>query len=152
MASLSKSASTNSRWLPLLAWIAVIFLFSTDTFADARTSGVIIPVLHWLFPGLTPEQLELGHAICRKAGHVFEFFVLGILAWRARAEWIFSMALILLVAITDEFHQSFVPSRTSSIMDVGYDLAGGIGALWVVSRLRRKIGARPLVSLFPASR
>lgn len=140
MMSLSKSASTSSRWLPLLAWIFVIFVFSTDNFADTKTSGVIIPVLHWLFPGLSQEQLNLAHVICRKAGHVLEFFVLGLLAWRAfgtertsgMKQWISSAALVFAVAMTDEFHQSFVPTRTASIIDVGYDLSGGIAALLIV--------------------
>jgi VanZ family protein len=149
--SLSKSASTSSRWLPLLAWILVISFFSTDRFAGGETSRFILPALRWLFPGLSPQQLELGHAICRKAGHVLEFFVLGLLASRAFQTgdthgwrpWIASAALVLLVAIFDEFHQSFVPSRTSSIMDVGYDFAGGLMALFLLSKLRDETRTLP---------
>jgi VanZ family protein len=149
--SLSKSVSTSSRWLPLLAWILVIFFFSTDRFAGGETSRFIIPALHWLFPSFSPEQLALGHAICRKAGHVLEFFVLGLLAWRAFQtedvrewrSWISSAALVLFVALLDEFHQSFVPSRTSSITDVGYDFAGGLMALLLISRFRNETRTLP---------
>ena len=54
------------------------------------------------------------------------------------------MALVLVVAVSDEFHQSFVPSRTSALTDVGYDFAGGMAALLLMSRLRNE--TRPLPS------
>jgi VanZ family protein len=102
--------------------------------------------LKFLLPFLSPDQLLIGHAICRKAGHILEYFVLGVLAWRAfrgdsrdgPAVWLRSAALVLMVALTDEFHQSFVSSRTSSIIDVGYDFLGGIAALGVLSRFRNE--------------
>ncbi len=41
--------------------------------------------------------------------------------------WAISAALLSAVyAFTDEFHQSFVPTRTASFLDVGIDTAGGI--------------------------
>jgi len=144
---LSRSVSTKTRWLLLAAWIGLIFFFSTDSFSGHKTSRIIIPVLKFLMPSLSPEQLETGHTICRKAGHVLEYFVLGTLAWRAfrgesrgggRMVLLKSAALLLLVALTDEFHQSFVASRTSSIIDVGYDFIGGIVALGLLSRFRHE--------------
>ncbi len=36
------------------------------------------------------------------------------------------MILVALFAVTDEIHQSYVGSRTASVVDVGIDLAGGI--------------------------
>ena len=141
--SSSQSVSTKLRGLALLVWILVIFLFSTDSFSSAETSGVIIPTLRFLFPLITPAQLEFGHIVCRKAGHLLEYFVLGVLAWRAFGAqqrnrlkpWLAAATLVLVVALTDEFHQSFVPSRTSSLTDVGYDFTGGIIALLFMPRL-----------------
>ena len=143
---LFRSASTRSRWFLLVAWISVIFFFSTDSFSGDHTSRIILPVLKSLLPFLSPDQLQIGHAICRKAGHILEYFVLGVLAWRAfrgdsrdgGAVWLQSAALVLMVAVTDEFHQSFVASRTSSIIDVGYDFIGGIAALGLLSRFRNE--------------
>jgi len=40
-------------------------------------------------------------------------------------------------AATDEFHQSLVPTRTASFMDVGIDTAGGILALFVIGWCHR---------------
>lgn len=108
-----------------------------------------MPVLKFFLPFLSPEQLGLAHGVCRKAGHVLEYFVLGTLAWRAitpdPAAWVrarvLAMALVLAVAASDEFHQSFVPSRTSALTDVGYDFIGGMAAVAVMSRLRNETRA-----------
>jgi VanZ family protein len=148
---LSASGSTK-RWIALLAWIAVIFIFSTDSFSSSDTSRIIVPVLKFLFPFLSPEQLSLGHAVCRKAGHVLEYFVLGVMVWRAlnpdrasqasQAPWkkarLLAVGLVLAVALSDEFHQAFVPSRTSALTDVGYDVIGGMVALMLMSRFRNE--------------
>jgi VanZ family protein len=138
--------TTRGRWVLLIVWIFVISFFSTDSFSDARTSGIIIPVLKFLLPFASPEQLEIGHSICRKAGHVLEYFVLGILAWRAfrgdlrdgSAVLLKSVSLVLVVALTDELHQSFTSTRVSSIIDVGYDFFGGLVAICVLSRFRNE--------------
>jgi VanZ family protein len=102
-------------------------------------------VLKFLFPSFSPDQLQVAHVICRKAGHVLEYFVLGVLAWRAtsttpfavRPEWL-TVALVLAVALSDEFHQSFVPSRTGALGDVGYDFFGGLMGLTLMLRLRNE--------------
>src|SRR4026208_1875616 len=129
--SLYPSSSTSGRWFALLGWPVVVFTFSTDSFSSAETSRILGPALKYLFPSLAPEQLEFLHLVCRKAGHILEYFVLGVLAWRAlRADMsqnrtlrvrVLAAGFVVAVAFSDEFHQFFVPSRTSSLVDVGYD-------------------------------
>jgi len=128
--------------------MAVIFFFSTDTFSGAHTAGIIQGVLKFLFPFLSIAQLEFWHAVCRKAGHVTEYSVLGFLAWRTFSiyPWVgvkpklFAAAFVLVFAFSDELHQLFVPSRTSSLMDVGYDFIGGIIVLMVLPRSKNESG------------
>ena len=83
--------------------------------------------------------------VLRRAAHVTEYFIMALLPFRAfrgnSAEswnwrW-FSGAIIVVVlwAVIDEFHQSFVPARTACLMDVGIDAAGGLLAL-IVCALR----------------
>jgi VanZ family protein len=135
----------------LLVWIFAIFLFSTDSFSSGETSRVIVPALKFLFPALSPEHLQVSHLICRKAGHILEYFVPGVPAWRATAAtpalWIrpelLTVGLVLVVALSDEFHQSFVPSRTSALGDVGYDFFGGVMGLLLMLRLRNEPGTLP---------
>jgi VanZ family protein len=52
----------------------------------------------------------------------------------------------LLLASWDEWHQSFLPNRTSSVRDVGIDFCGAVAAqlvlLAVLSLWRRRPGVR----------
>jgi len=74
--------------------------------------------------------------------------MLGLLAARAfrgspketvRLHWFaISACLIIVYALLDEYHQSFVPARTGSIFDSFIDMSGGIAALLVVRWMRRK--------------
>src|SRR4051812_3821202 len=80
---LLKSANTNSRfWFPLIAWMVVIFFFSTDTFSSAHTLGFIESILKSVFPSMSTAQLVFWHGVIRKVGHVTEYAILGFLAWR----------------------------------------------------------------------
>jgi VanZ family protein len=49
-----------------------------------------------------------------------------------------SLGLIVIYALLDEFHQSFVPSRTPSIYDSAIDVAGGLAVLLVLKLFARK--------------
>lgn len=75
----------------------------------------------------------------RKIAHVAEYAVLGALLARATARANLAFALGTLYAISDEIHQSFVPGRAGSPLDVAIDAVGvTIGvALWQLARARR---------------
>jgi VanZ family protein len=118
--------------------MVVIFVFSTDRFSGTHTSGIIEPLLRFLFPFLTQPQVVFWHGVFRKAGHITEYFVLGILAWRVFKLRLVAAGFVLAVALSDEFHQSFVSSRTASLMDVGYDFFGGLIALLILYALKNE--------------
>ena len=61
-----------------------------------------------------------------------------------RQKWfLISLALVILYALSDEYHQSFVQTRTPSIYDSFIDMIGGLTALVVYSlRRRRKASAK----------
>ena len=125
--------SRLGTWVPPVAWTAVVLSFSFDTFSADNTGGVVAPLLAWLLPGLSPATIESVHALIRKSAHVTEYAVLAALWWRAwgrsgavrpaAAAWL-TVAIGVLVAVTDEAHQSLVPSRTGSVRDVLIDGAG----------------------------
>ena len=127
------------RYGPLLLWMAFIFFASTGEFSADNTSRIVRPLLLWLFPGISEERIAFAHFVIRKAGHFTEYAVLAFLAARAfstsskaelRRPWFFiSLAIVALYALTDEYHQSFVPSRTSSIYDSLIDISGGLTML-----------------------
>ena len=95
-----------------------------------------MPVINFLFSGLAPLDANIIHGLIRKSAHLFVYFVLGFILFRAfcgessekwSSRWaVYSVILVILIAISDEFHQSFVVSRTYSPIDVVIDSVGGI--------------------------
>jgi len=141
-------------WLPLILWMAVIFSASTGLGSPANTSCFFRPLMHWLFPGMSEEKIEQLHFVVRKTAHFVEYAVLGVLAWRAvhfdpafgsyspGRQLRLALLLCLLYASTDEFHQSFVPTRQPAVQDVLLDGCGsGFGLLAVWGARRRRKGA-----------
>lgn len=137
-------AKLLSRYLPLVAWLVFISYASSDSFNAGNTSRIIGPLVLWLFPNTTPETLAVIHVITRKVAHFTEYAILAYLAARAfrtsprpalANRWfIAALALVIAYALLDEYHQSFVPSRTSSIYDSFIDIAGGLMTLLVIHR------------------
>ena len=133
--------------------MAVIFSASSDTKSFQHSSRILAPLLHWLFPHLSPDTADTVTFAIRKCAHLTEFAVLGLLLWRALRKpvrndprpwnWVQARNALLLVALyaaTDEFHQLFVPSRQASIVDVLIDTSGallGLAFLWVIGRWRK---------------
>ena len=141
-----------SRYLPLVAWLAFICFASSDSFNAGNTSRIIGPLVLWLFPNTSPETLDTIHFLSRKLAHFTEYAILGFLAARAfstsprtgiqRRWFLISLTLIVAYALLDEYHQSFVPSRTSSVFDSLIDMTGGLVALVVMWRKRRRVFTR----------
>ncbi len=109
---------------------------STENFSSDRTGAVIQPVLKWLFPGMSDATFETVHHYIRKSAHLFEYAVLaGLLArallqswtpWVRRHWFLLSLGTIIVAALADEFHQSFVPGRTATPVDSMIDTAGAL--------------------------
>jgi len=127
------------RYAPLILWAAFIFVASTRLMSASNTATILRPVMLWLFPNISEATLNLIHFMIRKAGHFSEYAIFALLAARAfrtssrellRKRWFWaSLLLVVVYALSDEFHQSFVPSRTASIYDSMIDSFGGLTAL-----------------------
>lgn len=129
-------------WLPVLVWLGLIFVGSTDLLSEQHTSRIIGPILRWLNPSISPEMIVHIQFFVRKAGHVTEYAILAALLWRALrggTVWRMKMSMLFvlvwigcaLFAVSDEFHQSFVPSRTASGNDVLIDICGAFIGLTI---------------------
>jgi VanZ family protein len=140
-----------SRYAPLLIWATLIFIGSSDLLSASHTSNFLVRPLHWLFPRAGDNTLALIHFLLRKAGHFTEYAILAWLAARAfltspgdflsRRWFLISLVCVIAYSLTDEFHQSFVATRTASIYDSLIDSAGGLVALtvlWLWKRRRAK--------------
>ena len=145
-------------WIALILWLIVIAIESSAYFSSHNTGRFLYPLLHFLF-GLERSRFEVWHFFIRKGGHVFGYGLLSILlfrAWRetlphvSASQWALRWANLAvlgtaLVASLDEWHQSFLPSRTGRWQDVVLDTCAGVGAqillfLWVTLGASRDPG------------
>lgn len=149
MQTMTKTKGGRFVWYvaPLLLWMGFIFYMSTDRGSVENTSPTMTSILRLVLPSvaerLTPEQLYRVEVDIRKTGHVTEYTLLAILAFRVVA-WgsprlgsrhvILPWLITLMYAVSDEYHQSFVPSRDGAAGDVFIDntgaLAGTLLCLW----------------------
>ena len=141
-------------WVPLLVWICLSQLFSSDAFSYSESSRFIVPILTAVFSGWSVEQIEVVHGVFRKIGHVFEFFVMGVLTYRtvrlsqdAMSAIVISGMCVLCAAALDEVHQMWTLYRGPSPVDVGYDFLGTTLGIWLFSVVDRKRA----LSKYPAS-
>src|SRR3989338_6121661 len=111
-----------SLWLPVAVWCGAIFYLSH------------IPNLR-----ITQEWWDI---IARKIAHMVEFGILarllvralsGSTPWPRKKIILASLAMAVLYACSDEYHQGFVVGRTASPMDVLIDASGA----WLALRFFR---------------
>ena len=138
-----------SRWVPVITWMLLIFAGSTDVLSAEHTSRYLIPFLRWLDPNISYQAIVVIHFTLRKVGHFTEYAILAALLWRALRGTFTALSRKLVSASTflvaasfaasDEFHQSFVGSRTASAHDVMIDCIGAAAAILIcviISRAR----------------
>jgi VanZ family protein len=110
----TKGKQLLSRWLPLFVWMLLIFIVSAQPKQAVPSFGV------W-------------DLLVKKGSHFLAYALLAWLAWRALGEgqglyrWAFVLTAV--YAVSDEFHQTFVPGRNGQLSDVFIDCAGGLSAL-----------------------
>ncbi len=132
-------------WIAAILWLIVIAIESSAWLSSHNTGRILYPILHSLFR-INHAQFEHWHFFIRKGGHVFGYGLLSILLFRAWREtlplpnhpkWTMRWATVAVlgtafVASLDEWHQSFLPSRTGTVHDVILDTCAGIGAQTLV--------------------
>ena len=105
-------------WLPVVAWAAVIFTFSS-------------------IPSLS-SGLGTWDTILRKGAHVTEYAILGGLLYRALGREGVALAAGIAYAATDEVHQYFVRGRHASPVDVAIDAVGVTLGMLLWLRVRER--------------
>ncbi len=107
----------------MVAWLGVIFFLSSQ------------PRLPQVVPSFFDSfQDILGHFVAYAVLAVLLLWALTGLGAR-HAAWL-TLLIALLYALSDEFHQSFVPGRHPDPFDVATDLAGAGAALIILNFLR----------------
>ena len=123
-----------------------MFFGSTDLMSSEHTSRFLTPLLHWWNPDISPAVVAQVHFFVRKATHLTEYAILAVLLCRALRVWIekfwrrvaLTLAPVMIFAAADEFHQSFVASRSASIGDVLLDCGGMLLGLMICATTWRR--------------
>ena len=135
-------------WLPVAVAIALVAIESTAYFGADRTDTPLRHIWESLFGAVSNRHWHIIHILLRKCGHFLGFGFVG-LTW-LRAWWrtlpharflrveLLALAGSALVASADEFHQSFLPNRTSSPRDVLLDCIGALVTMSIVYLILRK--------------
>jgi VanZ family protein len=119
-------------WLLVIAWAGLIFFVSDQ------------PKETFQRLGFTGQVLSVG-------GHLIVYFVLMILlvlALRASTKlstkqvYLLAFLIVAIYGLSDEYHQSFVPGRTPTLVDWVVDLIGAALALLVLLRWDRRQGSQ----------
>jgi VanZ family protein len=136
--------STSSRpnllraWWPAAVWVVLITFESTDYFSSEHTGSLLYMLLTRLFGEINLQDFLVFHHYLRKTGHVVGYGMLGLLllrGWRGtfgRTKamlWRTSLLAWLgtvFVASMDEWHQSYIPSRTGTWKDAVLDSLAGL--------------------------
>lgn len=122
-------------WIPAFCWMLVIFYLSHQPADESSqlSSGIttiLISMIEFIFP---LDDLHFFHFLVRKAAHFFAYFVLGILVFYAlqqslrKVNWnqaVTAFFISVLYAISDEFHQLFIPGRSCEMRDILIDSFG----------------------------
>jgi VanZ family protein len=139
----ASSPNLLRAWWPAAVWICLIAFESTDFFSSEHTGSMLYGLLTRLFGQIDFYKFLVFHHYLRKTGHVIGYGMLSLLllrGWRATFRRVPSLLLraVLLswlgtafVAAMDEWHQSYIPSRTGTIWDVALDSVAGVAFLVV---------------------
>lgn len=122
---------------------------NTKQMISRYAPAAMVMILIFLISGTPSEQIpKLGawDALWKKSGHVLGYGLLTLTLFRAvyqdkpKLQWIIFLV-VLVFALSDEFHQSFVPGRNASFVDIGIDMLGTLwaGLAFWRSRLVQKI-------------
>jgi VanZ family protein len=125
-------------WIPAIIWTILVLGFSSGEFSAENTGSILGPLLVWLFPWLTPDQIGAIHGLVRKTAHVTEYGILAMLWFRTLTRgarlrvptgvWL-ALVICVATAVVDETHQATIPSRTGSAADVLLDSFGAAAGL-----------------------
>jgi VanZ family protein len=122
-----------NAWVPVLFWMVIIFYFSSH-----KRIGII--------------QTFVFDFIIFKTLHIIEYAILYYLVYRSyniilgknlkSVYTIYAFLISLIYAITDEIHQTFIPTREGRLRDVFIDMMGIGGMMMIINRFKSLLWRR----------
>jgi len=125
-----------SYWVPAIAWLIAVAIFSSKNFGAQHTDTVLRQILRLFQTSITEPHYLVLHYCVRKLAHFTVYGILSGLFFRAfrgiqncgrswRMKWaLLALAVCLAMSSADEIHQSFTPGRTGTWRDVALDMMG----------------------------
>ncbi|MGF7184782.1 VanZ family protein [Desulfitispora alkaliphila] len=146
---------------PIVLWVGIVLYLSNQSFQQqdirpfiSRYEDMlmrILPEISFTYGNSTvstENPVGFVHYVFRKGAHILVYGILGLLLVRAiNKKWdslagsaIFSLSLIMNIAVIDEWNQSLNPNRTGSAHDVILDLIGAVMCigLYIILVLKNK--------------
>ena len=117
----------------VIIWMTIIFIMSSFNSTESSSqSNFIVDIVANIFHITNTSTLSI---IIRKLAHYTEYLILGILVMNLnnnKSKSIYlSIIICLLYAISDEFHQFFVPGRSCQILDIAIDFLGSLTGIFI---------------------
>jgi VanZ family protein len=149
------------EWTAAILWLILIAIESTPWLSAQNTGHVLYQLLASFFGSINVSGVSAANAVLRKVGHVTGYGILSWLlfrAWRvtlgsARAmAWALPWSVIaffmtVAVASLDEWHQTFLASRTGTIHDVYLDSASALVVQVLLFAILRKRRGEPVADV-----
>ena len=126
-------------WAITVAWAGQITFLSTSSYGASVTGWLLEDLLSSLHIHLAHPTFLIVHFFVRKLAHCTEYGMFGLFlyhsftfrqpeSWNTRSA-VSAVVVAGLFSLTDEYHQSFVPGRTASIVDCGIDTFGALAGM-----------------------
>ncbi|MDF2678620.1 MAG: phosphotransbutyrylase [Bacillota bacterium] len=157
---MKKTKNRIISWLPVILWMLIIFLFSSQPASDSDGfsrgfTSILIDIIGRILPidvvtSTGADVIAKYNHIVRKLAHFTVYLILSILVANALENnkkfnykiFLYSLLICVFYAISDEFHQLFVSGRGCQIKDVLIDSIGsfmGLVIYSVIKNLYKKI-------------
>jgi VanZ family protein len=140
-------------WTCTLIWMGVIFYLSSQSstqsaYLSTGLKNELLALVAHFIPGIENIEIESLDFFIRKNAHFIAYFILGILTLvaliqsEARKPANLALLIGIFYAVSDEFHQLFVPGRAGQFRDVLIDGAGAVLGILITSIVISRISRR----------
>ncbi len=136
-------------WMLVGVWAGFIVLMSSKTGETLSSGNSVVSQLFLLINESVSQLFGYEYEVASVLGHFCEYAVLGALLvnalhWHISLQYacVFAVVIASMYGVSDEFHQWFVPGRTSDpvdwLVDTGAAALGVIGVGWRIRAVARQ--------------
>ncbi|WP_462410370.1 VanZ family protein [Neobacillus sp. Marseille-QA0830] len=139
----------QKKWvIAAIVWMIGIFCVTQlPYFTGENTSKAIHKVVETQHKAITTpstdsQEIDILNLVVRKSTHFLAFGILAFLLFKSleakRFSYILAWGMTSFYAMTDEYHQSFMPGRVASFRDVLIDSFGAFILLTIIYFVNRR--------------